>query len=205
MAGCGCEAEETAALERRVLRTLLGINGVMFIVEAVAGWLGESSGLMADSLDMFADAAVYGVALYAVERPLIVKARVASISGVLQLALGMGVLTDVVRRFLAGSEPASARSMVGVGLAALAANVACLVLISRYRGSGVHMRASWIFSRNDVIANAAVIVSGGLVALTGNRLPDLAIGALIAAIVIKGGFDILRRGPRGPSTGLKRS
>lgn len=192
MAGCGCrEAEETAALERRVLWTLLAINGAMFVVEAFAGWIGESTGLMADSLDMLADAAVYGISLHAVARPLIVKARAASISGFLQLLLGAGVVADVGRRFLFGSEPESVL-MIGVGFTALLANIACLRLISHHREGGVHMRASWIFSRNDVIANAGVILSGALVAFFGSRLPDLAIGALIAAVVIKGGFDILR-------------
>ena len=189
--GCGCGAQETAALERRVLWTLLAINGVMFLVEAVAGWIGQSTGLMADSLDMLADAVVYGVGLYAVGRPLPVKARAALVSGVMQLALGAGVLIDVIRRVLGGSEPVSGL-MVGGGLLALAANVACLVLISRHRRGGVHMRASWIFSRNDVIANVGVILSGALVALTGSRVPDLAIGALIAAVVSKGGIDIVR-------------
>jgi Co/Zn/Cd efflux system component len=192
MAGCGCGGvEEAAAPERRVLWTLLIINALMFVIEAVAGWLGESTGLMADSLDMLADASVYGVGLYAVGRSLVVKARAASISGVLQLALGVGVLADVGRRFLAGSEPVSTL-MIGVGLVALAANTVCLVLISRYRKGGIHMRASWIFSRNDVIANGGVILSGVLVWLTASRLPDLVIGAIIAAVVIKGGRDILR-------------
>ena len=192
MAGCGCgDADEADALERRVLWTLLIINGTMFFVEAVAGWIGQSTGLMADSLDMLADAAVYGVGLYAVGRSLIVKARAASISGVLQLLLGVGVLVDVARRLLLGSDPVSAL-MIGVGLVALAANIVCLALISRHRCGGVHMRASWIFSRNDVIANGGVILSGGLVWLTASPLPDLVIGALIAAVVIKGGRDILR-------------
>lgn len=192
MTGCGCgEADQNAALERRVLWTLLVINGVMFVVEAVAGWIGQSTGLMADSLDMLADAAVYGVGLYAVGRSLIVKARAASISGVLQMALGAAILLDGGRRFLVGSEPVGVL-MIGVGLVALAANVACLILISRHRHGGVHMRASWIFSRNDVIANGGVILAGGLVALTGSPLPDLVVGALVAAVVIKGGRDILR-------------
>jgi Co/Zn/Cd efflux system component len=192
MAGCGCGGvEEAAAPERRVLWTLLIINALMFVIEAVAGWLGESTGLMADSLDMLADASVYGVGLYAVGRSLVVKARAASISGILQLALGAGVLADVGRRFLAGSEPVSTL-MIGVGLVALAANIVCLVLISRYRKGGIHMRAAWIFSRNDVLANGGVILSGVLVWLTASRLPDLAIGAIIAAVVIKGGRDILR-------------
>ncbi|OPZ70479.1 MAG: Cadmium, cobalt and zinc/H(+)-K(+) antiporter [bacterium ADurb.Bin478] len=191
MTDCGCEREKAAELERRTLWTLLAINGVMFLVEALAGWYGESAGLLADSLDMFADASVYGIALYAVGRSRRLQVSAATASGVLQIALGLGVLVEVVRRFLYGSGPASILMMV-VGAIALVANVCCLLLIAGHRQGGIHMRASWIFSTNDVIANVGVIISGGLVRYLGNRLPDLIIGAAISIVVLRGGVQILR-------------
>ena len=191
MSDCGCELEEAAELERRTLWTLLPINGVMFIAELVAGWWGESTGLLADSLDMLADASVYGIALYAVGRSHRLQANAATASGALQIALGLGVLVEVVRRFLYGSDPVS-MLMMAVGAIALVANVSCLILIAKHREGGVHMRASWIFSTNDVIANLGVIISGGLVLYLDSRLPDLIIGALISAVVLRGGVQILR-------------
>lgn len=191
MSGCGCEIDETSSLERKTLWTLLLINALMFVVEAVAGWLGESTGLLADSLDMLADASVYGIGLYAVGRARIVKAHAAFASGVLQIGLGIGVSFEVARRFLFGSEPVS-HLMMAIGAVAFVANVTCLVLISKHQESGVHMRASWIFSKNDVIANIGVIVSGALVMYLGSRGPDLIIGALIAGVVVRGGFEIIR-------------
>lgn len=190
MSECGCGTEEAAGLERRALWMLLGINGTMFVGEAVAGWLGQSTGLLADSLDMLADASVYGIALYAVGRSRGLQATAATASGVLQIALGLGVVFEVVRRYLYGSEPVSAL-MMGVGTIAFIANVACLAILAKHRSGGVHMRASWIFSTNDVIANIGVVVSGGLVLLLGSRLPDLIIGGLISALVIRGGVKIL--------------
>jgi Co/Zn/Cd efflux system component len=190
MTECVCHPEEATALERTTLRLLLGINIAMFIAELAAGWLAESTGLLADSLDMFADASVYGIALYAVGKSGALQARAATISGVLQIGLGLGVLSEVVRRYLYGSEPMSL-VMMAVGAVALAANICCLALIAKHREGGVHMRASWIFSTNDVIANLGVIVSGALVLMFGSRLPDLAIGALIAAVVVHGGIRIL--------------
>jgi cation diffusion facilitator family transporter len=178
-------------VERRTLATLLAINAAMFVVEAIAGWLGESAGLLADSLDMLADASVYGISWAAVGRSRARQAGAATASGVLQVALGVGVLAEVVRRALFGSEPVSAL-MMGIGTVALAANVVCLALLSRHREGGVHMRASWIFSTSDVIANLGVIVSGLLVSLFGSRVPDLVIGTLISAVVLRGGFRILR-------------
>lgn len=190
MSDDGCELEGAAKLESQVLRILLAINGAMFLAEALAGWWAESTGLLADSLDMLADASVYGIALFAVGRSRRLQARAATASGVAQIALGLVVLLEVVRRFLYGSDPQS-MVMMAVGALALVANVSCLLLLAKHRKGGIHMRASWIFSTNDVIANIGVIISGGLVMYLGSRLPDLVIGALVSAVVVRGGVQIL--------------
>ena len=107
---------------------VLAINAAMFAVELVAGWLAQSSGLVADSLDMLADAAVYALSLYAVGRAAALKLRAAHLAGWLQAALALGALADVVRRLALGSAP-EAPAMMAVSLLALAANVASLVLV----------------------------------------------------------------------------
>lgn len=186
------EAEEsTTRPEASILKWLLAINGVMFGVEFTAGWLADSTGLIADSLDMFADAAVYGVSLYAVGRSAKTKLHAAHFSGWMQLLLAFGVLAEVGRRFVFGSDPVTAL-MMGFGLVALAANISCLMLISRNRHGGAHMKASWIFSANDVIANSGVILAGLLVAWTGSRYPDLIIGLIIGLVVLNGARRILQ-------------
>ena len=195
MSDCGCGSEQADELERSTLIMLLLINGLMFLAEFILGWWAQSAGLIADSLDMLADATVYAISLYAVGKALSLKIRAAQVSGVLQIVLGLGVLLEVLRRVLYGSEPQSTLIML-VGGVALFANIVCLALISKHRGGGVHMRASWIFSTNDVIANVGVIVSGGLVALIGNRYPDLIIGTLISLLVIRGGISILKDAKR---------
>jgi cation diffusion facilitator family transporter len=190
MADCVCNTAEAARLEGRTLRWLLTINGVMFIGEAAAGWWAESLGLLADSLDMLADAAVYGIALFAVSHSRALKVRAARLSGLLQIGLGGGIIVEAVRRFSDGTEPAGAL-MLFTGALALLANLTCLALVARHRDGEIHMRASWIFSTNDVIANLGVIVSGLLVRHFQTPLPDLLIGAAIALIVTRGGWRIL--------------
>ena len=183
--------DATDATEQHTLMLLLAINAVMFFVEFIAGWLAQSAGLIADSLDMFADAAVYGVSLYAVGKIAAIQARAARLSGYVQLLLGLGALAEVVRRFMTGSEP-EPPTMISIALLALVANVACLAMISKHREGGVHMRASWIFSTNDVIANIGVIVAGALVMWTSSAIPDLVVGTLIACVVLSGAVRILR-------------
>lgn len=176
--------------QSRVLWILLSINAVMFVAEIIAGIVAESTGLMADSLDMLADATVYAIGLYAVGKAASAKARAALMSGIFQILLALGVAVEVSRRLLFGSEP-EALIMIGVSMIALLANIVCLALISKHRDGEVHMRASWIFSKNDVIANVGVIFAGILVYVLASPLPDLVIGALISLIVLRGGVSIV--------------
>jgi len=165
MGGCDCHIEIEHREQRRTLMLLLAINAVMFCVEFVFGLVGQSTGLISDAVDMLADALVYGVGLYAVGKSARIKNQAAYFSGVFQIILALGVLADVTRRFLLGSEPES-MLMMGFGLLALLANVWCLLLIAKHRHGDIHMRASWIFSKNDVIANVGVILGGFLVYLS---------------------------------------
>lgn len=192
MSNCGCDVEEADNLERKTLIILLSINALMFITELTLGWFAQSTGLIADSLDMLADATVYGLSLYAVGKGVAKQAKAARVSGYLQITLGCGVFVEVLRRMVYGSEPQSTLIII-VGVLALFANVICLVLISKHRNGGVHMRASWIFSANDVIANLGVIISGVLVAMIGSRFPDLIVGTIISIVVIRGGIEILKQ------------
>ena len=191
MSSCNCEFEARDAQQTRVLRILLAINASMFAAEMIVGILADSTGVLADSLDMLADALVYGVGLYAVGKAIAAKVMAARLSGLLQIAIALAMLADILRRVFTDSEPVS-WLMVAVSMAALVANMTCLRLISRHRDGGDHMRASWLFSRNDVLANLGVISAAVLVALTGSRWPDLAIGLLITVIVLRGGFAILK-------------
>lgn len=191
MSNCGCGGEQSERLEKKTLIILLAINAFMFVSELTLGWFAQSTGLIADSLDMLADATVYGLSLYAVGKGVERQAQAAKVSGYLQIILGLGVLFEVARRMVFGSEPQSTLIVV-VGAVALLANIACLALISKHKDGGVHMRASWIFSANDVIANLGVIVSGALVAIIGSRYPDLIVGTLISIVVIRGGIKILQ-------------
>lgn len=189
--GAAAPMNEKDADESGVLKKLLAINAGMFVVELTAGLIAQSTGLIADSLDMFADAAVYGLSLYAVGKLASHKRRAARISGYLQLLLAAMALSEVARRYIYGAEP-NAPYMIAVAFIALIANVSCMALLAKHREGAVHMKASWIFSTNDVIANVGVIIAGASVYFMGASWPDLAIGAIIAIIVFKGAIKILR-------------
>jgi Co/Zn/Cd efflux system component len=183
--------KEESARERQVLVWLLVLNGAMFFIEITAGWLAQSAGLIADALDMFADAAVYGVALYAVGKATSNKLKAAKLAGVVELFLAAGAIWRASYQIYTGAHP-EANTMIWISVMALAVNVTCLFLISKRKNDGVHMRASYIFSANDVLANVGVIIAGILVVWFNSPIPDWIIGLGIGFLVLSGALRILR-------------
>ncbi|WP_011578672.1 MULTISPECIES: cation transporter [Chelativorans] len=179
------------AEERRTLWWVLGINFTQVLVAGAVGVLADSTGLLGAALDNLGDAAVYAVSLYAVGRTVITKARAANLSGILLILLAFGLLVEVLRRFFAGAEPIGL-AMIITALANAATNLLCLRLLRAHRAHGVHFKASWIFTTNDMLANAGIVLSGLLVMFLKSPVPDLVIGVLIVGIVLKGGWEILK-------------
>ena len=131
---CGCEAPSgQSPAERRVLTIALALNAAMFVVGLIAGLIAQSTGLIADSLDMLSDASAYGIALVAMHHSAAFKAGAARLSGGILIVLGLGVLIDVVRRGLGGSEPAS-WIMLATATASLIVNSA----LARRESRGLH-------------------------------------------------------------------
>ncbi|MFT6951901.1 MAG: Co/Zn/Cd efflux system component, partial [Paraglaciecola sp.] len=145
----------------------------------------------ADSLDMLADAMVYMVGLYAVGKAIQYKAKAALFNGSLQLLLAGFIMLEVVLRLLRGSEPQT-EVMLWISLLALAVNLFCFILLSRYRSGDINMRASWICSRNDMIANVGVILSAALVVWLDSAIPDLVIATIIALVIVQSSLKIVK-------------
>ncbi len=179
-------------LGRRALATLFALNGGMFVIEIISGWRAESMGLLADGLDMGADAAVYLLAMLAIGAAESRKLKAARFAGRVQLGLALLMLLELARRAILGSTP-EPPAMVTVSLIALAVNVWCLVLLRRHRHGEVHLQAAWIFSATDVQANLGVLLAGALVAILDSAIPDLVIGLIVTGLVLRGAVRIGRR------------
>ena len=189
----GTELEKLGrqADKRRVLMIVLLINAVMFFVEFTAGVMAGSSALMADATDMLGDALVYGVSLYALSRGDRWKAGAAVFKGVLILLLGISILVNVAIKLSTGVPPSSTL-MLAFGAMALVANLACLSLLWRFRRQDVNMASTFECSRNDVISNVGVLIAAGTVALTSSPWPDIAIGAVMAVVILRSSARVLR-------------
>lgn len=178
--------------EKNVLIVVLIINALFFVIEMTFGWISNSMGLVADSLDMFADASVYGLSLYAVGKAIARKKNIAKLSGYIQLSLAVFGFIEVLRRFLGIEEVPDYKTMMIVAAFAFIANMICLYLLQKQKSEDAHMKASMIFTSNDIIVNLGVIAAGFLVNLLSSNKPDLIIGSIVFIVVARGAFRILK-------------
>lgn len=177
---------------KRVLQVVLVINLAMFVAEFTAGLLADSTALMADSVDMLGDALVYTLSLYALQRSTRWRGGAAVAKGGIIAAFGIWVIVEAALKLVNGVTPV-AGTMVLLGLIALAANLTCLALLYRFRHRDVNMSSTFECSRNDVIANAGVLLAAAGVYATGAAWPDILVGAMIAILFFRSAIRVLRQ------------
>jgi cation diffusion facilitator family transporter len=188
----GQELEKLArqANQRRILVTVLIINAVMFVLEFGAGIVAGSTALMADATDMLGDALVYGVSIYALARSDRWKAGAAMFKGIFIMALGVGIVLNVVGRVQSGIPPSSTLMLAFGGLA-LIANLVCLRLLWRFRSHDVNMASTFECSRNDVMSNVGVLVAAVAVGLLNSPWPDIVIGSVMAVLFLRSSVRVM--------------
>ena len=193
--GCGCTGDSARAEKdpgyRRALWIVVLLNLGFGACEIVGGFIANSQALKADSLDFIGDGTITLVGLIALGWTAAARARIALVQGIFLLTLGLGVIGVALWRALTAVAP-EAELMGGIGIVALVVNVASAFVLSRFREGDANVRAVWLFSRNDALANVAVIVAAGLVAWTGSAWPDLTVAAVIAVLFLHSAYEILR-------------
>ena len=200
MAGgcCGVSENISSANDpgwRRVLWIALAINGGMFCIELAAGVSAGSAALKADALDFLGDPANYAISLGVAGLALYWRSRAALAKGATLLLLGLWVIASTVWMAMRGTLPA-AETMGVVGALAMLANLICAVMLWRHRDGDANRRSVWICSRNDAIGNIAVVAAAWGVFGTGTGWPDIAVAAVLAALGISGGWQIIRQALR---------
>jgi cation diffusion facilitator family transporter len=191
---CGHEVtfEGLSADYKRRLWLVIAINAAMFAVELGAGALAGSQALQADALDFLADSMTYGISLAVIGLSVRARATAALAKAVSLTAMSLWVLGTTAYHVLVLGVP-RAEVMGAVGVLALAANVASVLILIRYKDGDANVRSVWLCSRNDAIGNVAVMFAAAAVFLTGTRWPDLIVAALMAALFLSSSVQILRQ------------
>ncbi|GAB1380414.1 cation transporter [Pararhodobacter aggregans] len=177
---------------RRALIAVIVLNGGLFGVEMTAGAMAGSRALQADALDFAADALTYGISLWAIGRPLALRARVAQLKGLSLALMALAILGLAIRDMMAPGVP-EASVMGAVGFAALAANVASVLILMHWKDGDSNVRSVWLCSRNDAIGNVAVMGAAVMVAWLGSGWPDLVVAVAMAGLFLSSSVQILKR------------
>ena len=180
---------------RRVLWIVLIANAAMFVVETIGGQAVGSLALQADALDFAADAATYGVTLWAVGRSPFVRARAALIKSAAMLAMGLVILGLAIAKLWAPVPPEAAPMGI-IGMLALAVNVGAVIMLLRFRQGDANLRSAWLCSRNDAFGNVFVIFAAGLTAATRSPWPDFAVGAIMCLLFVSGSWAVYSQARR---------
>lgn len=191
---CACQGDQNRVRHdpayRRALTIVVALNLGFGVCELVGGFLANSQALKADSLDFIGDGSISLAGLLALAWTAHARSRVALTQGLFLGALGLGVISFAIWRAFHATLP-DAALMGGIGVVALLINVAAALVLSRFRDGDANVRAIWLFSRNDALANVAVIVAAGLVAWTGRGWPDLAVAGVIALLFLHSAYEIV--------------
>lgn len=192
---CGCTGDANRAERdpayRRALWIVVLLNLGFGLAEIVGGFLADSQALKADALDFIGDGTISLFGLLALGWSALARSRVALAQGLFLGALGIGVIGFAVWRAMNAVAP-EADLMGAIGVVALAVNVSAALVLSRFREGDANVRAIWLFSRNDALANVAVIGAAAMVAWTGQAWPDLAVAGVIALLFLHSAWEIAR-------------
>jgi Co/Zn/Cd efflux system component len=191
---CACETGQAAPDPgyRRILWTALGLNAAMFLIEAVGSLAAGSVSLQADALDFLGDAANYAVSLVVLGLALRWRAGAALGKGIVMGVFGLWVAGNTLWHAYLGGVPRS-DVMSGIGLLALVVNLAVACMLFRHRAGDSNRLSVWLCTRNDAIANIAVILAGAGVWLTGTQWPDIFVAAIIAILGLSSAWQVVRQ------------
>jgi len=195
MACCGNEAnfEGLSQDYKRRLWAVIAINATMFAVEMVAGHMAGSQALQADALDFFGDTLTYALSMAVIGASLRVRASAAIVKGFSLLAMGLWVFGSTIYTVFVLGVP-QAQIMGAIGFLALAANVASVLLLIKYKDGDANVRSVWLCSRNDAIGNVAVMLAALGVWGTATGWPDVIVAALMAGLFTWSAVQILTQG-----------
>ena len=176
---------------KRALWIVVLLNVGYGVIEIIGGIIAGSQAVKADALDFLGDGLITFLGLLAIGWSLAWRARSALIQGLFLGALGLGVLATTIYRVFVQHQPEP--ELMGIlGVVALAVNVTAAFVLIPHRTGDANVRAVWLFSRNDAIGNAAVVIAAVLVALTSTPWPDLVVALVIAGLFLQSAWAIVR-------------
>jgi Co/Zn/Cd efflux system component len=193
MSGCsggGCSLDVSQKQQRHSLIIVFIVNAIMFVVVSIAAFYGNTTALLADSLDNLGDALTYGLSFYAVTKGARIKAKVALFKGYLILFTALIVVSQIIYKLIIPSMPIF--EIMGLfSILGLIANYFCLYILSKHRDEDINMSSVWECSRNDMASNLAVLIAAFTVWATTSALPDIIIATALVILLLRSSISII--------------
>lgn len=188
----GVQFEGASEAYKRILWIIVAINGLMFFVEIIAGFVADSTALKADALDFLGDTATYAITLLVIGKPLELRAKAALLKGLSLGAMSVFVLGLTLYKVIVAGQP-DPMTMGAIGFVAFAANIVSVLLLLKYREGDSNIKSVWLCSRNDAIGNIAVVIAGAGVFATGTVWPDIIVAFIVAGLFLQSSIKITQQ------------
>jgi len=193
--------------DRRWLAIALGLILGFMVLEVAAGLLADSLALLSDAAHMLTDAGSIALALVAARlaaRPPggrftfgLGRAEIlsAQVNGAALLVLAGVIAWEAVRRI--GDPPDVEGAIVlVVGLAGAAVNVVAAWALSRAERRSLNVEGARAHVLADLYGSLGAALAGLLVLTAGLERADVVVALLVAALMVRSGFGLLRRSTR---------
>jgi len=200
-------AGASRARDRRALAVALGLILAFMVVEITAGVIAGSVALFADAGHMLTDVFALAAALVAARLALrpasgpwtfgLGRAEIlaAQANGIALLVVGAWIVISSVRRLIAPPEVRGGVVLV-VALVGIVVNLAATLVLSRADRTSLNVRGAFLHLATDLAAFAGTAVAGGLILLTGWNRFDPVAALLVAALMIRSSWVLLRESGR---------
>ena len=185
--------QQPHGLSRRLKRAVLlvaGLNLGYFFVEFTVALAIGSVSLFADSVDFLEDTAINLLIFLALGWSLHRQALAGKAMAVFILVPALAAAWQAVIKFT-NPEPPDPLSLVVTAGGAVIVNLACSLILIRFRHHGGSMStAAFLSARNDVLINLAIIAMGVLTLWTVSGWPDLVLGTFIVLLNLRAAKEV---------------
>lgn len=185
--------QDAQDLSRRLKRAVLlvaGLNLAYFFVEFTVALAIGSVSLFADSVDFLEDTAINLLIFLALGWSLHRQALAGKAMALFILVPALAAGWQAVIKFT-DPEPPDPLSLVVTAGGAVIVNLACSLVLARFRHHGSSMsKAAFLSARNDVLINVAIIAMGVLTIWTASGWPDLVLGTVIVLLNIRAAKEV---------------
>lgn len=188
---------------KRLLTLSLAVTAAIAVIEAVSGVLSNSISLVSDSVHMFTDVTAIALSLFAITMAARshsgamtfgyhrAEVLAALANGVALAAISVWVLYEAALRVMSPRAIDTPLMLVAASIG-LAGNLVVMFLLRHHAGKSINVQSALVHVVYDTVSSVAVIITGFIAFYTGITIVDPLVAFLIAGLVARSAYTIVR-------------